>query len=338
MVEISIVILNYNGKGYLETFIPSLIKYSQPFEIVVADNASTDDSVDFLKTTYPEVRIIELTENYGYAGGYNEALKQIDAEYFILLNSDIEVTENWVTPLLDTLKSNRGVVACQPKIRSFHQKEMFEYAGAAGGYIDWLGYPFCRGRLFDEIEKDEGQYDDDTDIFWATGACIAVKKSVFHQLGGFDNGFFAHMEEIDLCWRIQNSGYRIKYCHESIVYHVGGGTLSSNNPRKTYLNFRNGLYLLVKNIPLWQLLFKIPLRSILDLIAAAKFISEGNGKHAISICKAHIDAAIPSIKYILRRKHLNHYNQKYISDKLIIVDYFLRKRRKYSKIKFKWSD
>lgn len=336
-MKVSIVILNYNGRGYLEQFLPALIKYSSPHEIIVADNASTDDSVNLLKKTFPQVRLIELDKNYGYAGGYNEALKLVDSEYFILVNSDIEVSPGWVDPLIDKLASDKNIAACQPKIRAFHNKEYFEYAGAAGGFIDWLGYPFCRGRILDNLERDEGQYDTDIDIFWASGACFAIRKEIFHQAGEFDSDFFAHMEEIDLCWRIQNMGFKISYCHNSIVFHVGGGTLSSNNPRKTYLNFRNGLYLLVKNVPLRKLLYTIPFRSILDLVAAIKFLADGNGKHSVAVFKAHWHAAIPAIKYIINKKKSKAVNSYLISQKLIVFQYFLRKRKKYRDIKFKWE-
>ncbi|MEL6559006.1 MAG: glycosyltransferase family 2 protein [Bacteroidota bacterium] len=337
MKKVSIVILNYNGKGYLEQFLPALIQHSTPHEIVVADNASTDDSVELLNNSFPQVRLIALDKNYGYAGGYNEALRLIDSEYLVLVNSDIEVTPGWVEPLIDKLDSNQNIVACQPKIRAFHNKEYFEYAGAAGGFIDWLGYPFCRGRILDNLEKDDGQYDSDIDIFWASGACFAIRKEVFHAAGEFDSGFFAHMEEIDLCWRIQNLGYKISFCHESLVYHVGGGTLSSNNPRKTYLNFRNGLYLLVKNLPFGKLIFTLPVRSFLDLVAAIKFLADGNGKHSLSVFKAHWHAAIPGIKYFMNKAKNRRNNTKLISQKLIVFQYFLRKKKKYSDINFKWE-
>jgi len=337
--KIAIVILNYNGRGYLEKFLPSLVAYSNPYAIYVADNASTDDSVVYVRDNYADVKILELSENYGYAGGYNVALNKIDAEYFILINSDVEVTEGWVSPLLETIEGNPDVVACQPKILAYHERDHFEYAGAAGGFIDWLGYPFCRGRLFDNLEKDQGQYDRNSGIFWASGACFIIKKEIFHAVGEFDKEFFAHMEEIDLCWRIQNSGYQIRYCHESVIYHVGGGTLSSNNPKKTYLNFRNGLFLLVKNLPFWQLIFKLPIRSVLDFVAAVKFILDGNSPHALSVLKAHLHAAIPSIKYVLNAKSgYKTRHKKYIYDKLIVFQYFIKNKKKFSDIKFSRID
>mgnify|MGYP001799352289 CR=1 FL=1 len=335
--ELAIVILNYNGLKYLRDFLPGLVKYSHPHPVYVADNASTDESVAYLKVNHPEVRLILLEENHGYAGGYNQALRQIAAEYLILINSDVEVTPNWVDPLLSTMKTSPDIAACQPKIRAFRQKDHFEYAGAAGGYIDRLGYPFCKGRLFDNLERDEGQYDADTDIFWATGACFMIRKELFHALGEFDPQFFAHMEEIDLCWRIQNEGLKIRYCHQSVVYHVGGGTLSSDNPRKTYLNFRNGLLILVKNLPIYQLIFKLPVRSILDLVAAFKFISDGNPKHAWAVGKAHWHAAIPALQHIWRHGfRFAPSNNTYISNKLVVFEYFIRGKKKFSDIRFKW--
>ncbi|MGB3467545.1 MAG: glycosyltransferase family 2 protein [Cyclobacteriaceae bacterium] len=338
MKEVAIVILNYNGRDYLNKFLPGLIQFSTPHEVIVADNASTDDSIDLLRNQFPEVRLIILPENYGYAGGYNEALKRIEANYYILVNSDIEVTEGWVEPLIKPLRENDEVVAVQPKIRSYHEKEKFEYAGAAGGYIDWLGYPFCRGRIFDELEEDNGQYDNITEIFWSSGACFAIRRDTFHELHGFESEFFAHMEEIDLCWRIQNTGKKILFTPESVVYHVGGGTLSSLNPRKTFLNFRNGLFLLVRNNPLWRLFYIIPVRSALDLVAAIKFIFEGNGNHALAIVKAHWQAATPSFRYLREQESKKGSSNRYISSKSTVFQYFIRKKRKYSQIKFKWDN
>ena len=339
MEEVAVVILNYNGVDYLRDFLPSLVKYSEPYTVYVADNASTDESVAYLQKNHPEVKLVLMDENHGYAGGYNEALQRIEARYFILINSDVEVTPGWITPLLETMKSSPDIGACQPKIRAYHHKDHFEYAGAAGGYIDRLGYPFCRGRLFDSLEKDEGQYDYDADIFWATGACFIIRKEIFHQMGAFDPHFFAHMEEIDLCWRLQNNGLRVRYCHKSLVYHVGGGTLSSINPRKTYLNFRNGLLLLVKNLPIYKLCYKLPVRSLLDFVAAIKFIADGNAPHALSVGKAHLHAAKPALQYILKNGfRWKPSNDQYISNKLIVYEYFIRGKKKFSDIKFKWSD
>ena len=224
MTKVAVVILNYNGQKFLETFLPSVVIHNDGYEIIVADNASTDDSVNLLKTKFADIKIIQLANNDGFAGGYNNALKEIEAEYYILLNSDVEVTPNWTKSIIDLMDTDKSIAACQPKILSYQQKTHFEYAGAAGGYIDWLGYPFCRGRIFDSYEEDKGQYNDTKEIFWATGACMFVRAEIFQQLNGFDANFFAHMEEIDLCWRIKNQGNRILYSSASTVYHVGGGT------------------------------------------------------------------------------------------------------------------
>lgn len=287
MNKISVVILNYNGEKLLPQFLPSVIEHSQTATIIVADNASTDQSIKILETKFPSVQIIQLDKNYGFCGGYNRALKQVDAEYIVLLNSDVEVTAEWLTPMIKLLESNPSIAAVQPKILSYNQKEKFEYAGAGGGFIDSLGYPFCRGRLFDYTEKDSGQYNDTCEIFWATGACMVVRSATYHQLEGLDEDFFAHMEEIDLCWKIQRNGARVFYCGDSHVYHLGAGTLARSNPRKTYFNFRNGLSLIMKHWSTKALLFKLPLRIILDYIAAFKFLITGHSDDAIAILRAH---------------------------------------------------
>jgi GT2 family glycosyltransferase len=287
--SIAVVILNYNGEKLLQQFLPSVIQYSQGASIVVADNGSTDQSVEILKKDFPSVQLILLDKNYGFCGGYHRALKQIEAEYYVLLNSDVEVTPNWLKPMLELVSSDTSIAAIQPKILSYHQRDHFEYAGAGGGFIDTLGYPFCRGRLFDVTETDSGQYNDTREIFWASGACMFVRSSVYHELDGLDEDFFAHMEEIDLCWRIQRKGFRIFYTGQSHVFHVGAGTLSRSNPRKTYFNFRNGLTLLLKNWPTAELIFKLPVRIVLDYVAALKFILEGNFRHGLEVLRAHID-------------------------------------------------
>ncbi|MDF1675256.1 MAG: glycosyltransferase family 2 protein, partial [Vicingaceae bacterium] len=239
--SVAVVILNWNGKHFLEKFLPSLIEHTSFAELIVADNCSTDDSLSFLKENFPQIRIITLAENYGFAKGYNEALKQVNSDVYVLLNSDVEVTENWLQPCLEILKKDNDMAACQPKIKAFHQKTYFEYAGAAGGFIDKYGYPFCRGRIFETLEEDNNQYDEEIEIFWATGACLVIRADIYHELNGLDSFFFAHMEEIDLCWRIQNRGKKIKYVPQSTVFHVGGGTLHKSKPQKTFLNFRNNL-------------------------------------------------------------------------------------------------
>ena len=274
-MKVAVVILNYNGASMLSRFLPSVIEYSPGAEIVVADNASTDDSVTVVTKDFPGVRLIQLDRNHGFADGYNRALAQVEAEYYLLLNSDVEVTEGWLVPLLTFMEQHPAAVACQPKILSYNYKECFEYAGAAGGFIDRYGYPFCRGRLFDTVEEDKGQYDDVFQIFWASGAAMMVRSSAFHAVGGFDGRFFAHMEEIDLCWRMLARGGEIYVVPQSRVYHVGGATLNKSNPRKTFLNFRNNLLMLYKNLPARELHRVMGVRAVLDYVAALKFLLTG---------------------------------------------------------------
>jgi GT2 family glycosyltransferase len=287
LVKTAVVILNYNGEKFLREFLPIVIEHSGTAKIVVADNASTDLSVDLLKQKFPTVELIRLDNNYGFCGGYNRALKQVEAEYYVLLNSDVEVTPEWLEPLVALLDSSDEVAAAQPKILSYNDKDHFEYAGAAGGFIDSLGYPFCRGRLFDLTEKDTGQYNDTREVFWATGACLIMRSAVYHELGGLDEDFFAHMEEIDLCWKVQRAGYKVYYCGTSQVFHVGGGTLSKSNPRKTYYNFRNGLSLIYKHWSTGALIIKLPLRIALDYVAALKFLLSGKAGDARAVFRAH---------------------------------------------------
>ena len=285
--KIAVVILNWNGKSFLEKFLPSVVKHSIEAKIIVADNASTDDSISFLEKTYPSIDIIKLEQNYGFAGGYNKALKQVDSEYYILLNSDVEVTENWLAPMLKMLDNDKNIVACQPKIKDYNNKDSFEYAGASGGFIDKYGYPFCRGRIFDYLEKDTNQYDEPIEIFWASGAALFIRAQEYNQIGGLDEFYFAHMEEIDLCWRLKNEGHKIMVCPSSTVYHVGGGTLNKINPRKTFLNFRNSLLTLYKNLPENEKFVKIFIRLNLDAIAGLKFLLDGKPTHALAIIRSH---------------------------------------------------
>lgn len=287
MIRTAVVILNYNGEKFLQKFLPSVLTHSGDAKIIVADNASTDLSVDVLKQKFPSVHLVRLENNYGFCGGYNRALKQIDAEYYVLLNSDVEVTVDWLSPIITLLDTTPDIAAVQPKILAYNAKDHFEYAGAAGGFIDSLAYPFCRGRLFDVTEKDSGQYNDTREIFWATGACLVIRSKIYHQLDGLDEDFFAHMEEIDLCWKIQRAGHKVFYCGASSVYHVGGGTLSKSNPRKTYYNFRNGLSLAYKHWSAGELAWKLPLRILLDYIAALKFLFSGKSADARAVIKAH---------------------------------------------------
>jgi GT2 family glycosyltransferase len=291
MNKTAVVILNYNGRKYLTDFLPSVINNSPDTAIYVADNASTDDSLAVLKNDFPSVKIIQLFENHGFAQGYNEALEQIkdQFQYYILLNSDVEVTPNWIDPVIALMESNPNIAACQPKILSYHEKTHFEYAGAAGGFIDRLGYPFCRGRVFLSIEEDFGQYNDTREVFWATGACMFVRADIFHNLEGFDGDFFAHMEEIDLCWRMKHAGYQVFASGESTVYHVGGGTLHKSNPFKTFLNFRNGLVMLYKNHPDKGLYRTLSTRLILDGIAGIKFLLFDSWEDCWAVARAHFN-------------------------------------------------
>jgi GT2 family glycosyltransferase len=330
-VRTAVVILNWNGKKYLEQFLPPLIRYSTgEAEIIVADNASSDDSVSFLKTNFPSVRIILNSSNEGFARGYNLALKQVEADYYILLNSDIEVTPDWIRPVIDMMENDKSIAACQPKIRSYSERTKFEYAGAAGGFIDKYGYPFCRGRMFQSLEEDLGQYDDATEIFWATGACMFVRADLFHQAGGLDEDFFAHMEEIDLCWRLKNLGFRIMYCPRSVVYHIGGGTLPKISWRKTYYNFRNNFYLLYKNLPDELVSEVFTKRLFLDGIAAMKFLFTAGFKDFWAIYRAHTSFYSTLNKTKAKRKLLKHAPLHLVYRKNIVFEYFLRNKKKFS--------
>ena len=322
-MKIAVVILNWNGILLLEKFLPSLLKYSAEATIYVADNASTDDSISFVKAFFPAVQIVKNDSNLGFADGYNQALKYIDAEIYALVNSDIEVTENWLQPIIKTFESQPNTAIIQPKILDFKRKEYFEYAGAAGGFIDQYGYPYCRGRIFDALEKDIGQYDDHCEIFWASGACFFIRSQVYKDLNGFDGEFFAHQEEIDLCWRAFNKGNKIKYNSESVVYHIGGATLQQGNPKKTFLNFRNSLLMLTKNLPKEQL-YKILLgRMLLDGIAGIQFLVQGKPKHFLAVLKAHWSFYGLFMAYYKKRNKFQH--TEYYNVKSIVYLYFIRK-------------
>ncbi|MGO4773190.1 glycosyltransferase family 2 protein [Flavobacterium sp. W22_SRS_FK3] len=330
MDKIAVVILNWNGIKLLEQFLPSVIQFSQDATIYVADNASTDDSVNFVQQNFPTVKIIKNTGNHGFAKGYNDALKGVNTEIYALINSDIEVTENWLKPIIENFESEKNTGIIQPKILNFKNKEYFEYAGAAGGFIDKYGYPFCRGRIFDTIEKDKGQYDDNCEIFWASGACFFIRKEIYDELEGFDESFFAHQEEIDLCWRALNDGHTIKYNSQSVVYHVGGATLQQGNPKKTYLNFRNSLLMMVKNLPKKGLFFIIFFRMILDGIAAIRFCIQGKWKHTFAVLHAHFSFYCISIVYLRKRK--NFQMQKYYTLKSIVFTYYIKKLSLFKEI------
>jgi len=286
--KVAVVILNWNGISHLREFLPSVMSSTCPnLEIVIGDNASTDGSVDFIKNEYPSIKIIQNNENYGFTGGYNRVLAGVEADYFILLNSDVEVFPGWIEPVINLMESDSLIAVAAPKIKSYTEKNFFEHAGAAGGFIDSFGYPFCRGRMFYEMEQDNGQYEQTGEVFWASGAAMFIKKHCWDEAGGFDESFFAHMEEIDLCWRLKNIGYKVMYCAESEVFHLGGGTLNSENPFKTYLNFRNNLLLLKNNLPFWRAVFIIFFRIWMDLAAVLRFLNEGKRKDAWAVSRAH---------------------------------------------------
>ncbi len=330
--RIAVVILNYNGKRFLERFLPGVISRSAHMaEIVVADNASTDGSVRFMQEHFPQIRLILNDRNGGFAAGYNEALAQVDTEYYVLLNSDIEVGEGWLEPLLEMMDTDASIAACQPKLLSFADKAYFEYAGAAGGFIDKFGYPFCRGRLFQNVEKDEGQYDTALEVFWASGACMFVRSDLYHRMGGLDADFFAHMEEIDFCWRLKNVGYKIMYCPDSEVYHIGGGTLPKNSPRKTYLNFRNNLSMLFKNLPPSFFAYVIFTRLFLDGVASLKFLIEGGWGDFFAVLRAHAHfyRKIPALR--AKRRKINPQAVSRVYKKNIVVEYFLKRKMTFDR-------
>jgi GT2 family glycosyltransferase len=330
-LKIAVVILNWNGRNLLEKFIPSMVKYnSSNADLYVADNASSDDSIEFLKKNYPEVKIVQNSDNGGYARGYNQALKHIDADIYALVNSDIEVSENWLEPIIEIFENDENTSAVQPKILDYKDKSKFEFAGAAGGYIDMFGYPYCRGRVFTEIEHDKGQYEKQEKIFWASGACIFIRKREFDTLGGFDEDYFAHMEEIDLCWRIQNSGKKIIYQPKSIVYHVGGATLKESNPHKTYLNFRNSLFTILKNAPGIVVVPLILSRLFLDGIAGLKFLFDAGYKHTFAIVRSHLSFYSMFFKMLKKRRVLKKSKMNYFLHWSVVFKFYIQ-RRKYFK-------
>ena len=332
---VAIVILNYNGRNYLEQFLPSVIASSYINKrIIVADNGSLDDSITFLKSNHPSIEIILLEQNFGFAGGYNEALKKVTSDYYILLNSDVEVTTNWVEDLIALMESDKQIAACQPKILSYIDKKKFEHAGACGGWVDTLGYMFARGRVFDICEDDAGQYNNTAKIFWATGAALCISVARFNEMQGFDAYLFAHMEEIDLCWRLQRKGYTVYCCPSSVVYHVGGGTLHKSNKRKTYLNFRNNFIILLKNLPVAEALWKIPLRVLMDWMFAFKSLFQSDMQSFLAVIKAHGSVIkwifihtkserLPSIK-------ISKLNGVYTGS--LVWEYFIKKKKVFSEI------
>jgi len=332
--SVAVVILNWNGKDYLQQFLPSVLSSTYcNLQVYVADNASSDDSVQYIKYNFPEVRIIQNKKNYGFAGGYNEALKNVEADYLVLLNSDVEVTPEWIEPVIKMMQSDDKIAAVQPKLRDYNNKEQFEYAGAAGGFIDKFGYPFCRGRMFDTVEKDSGQYNQAVEIFWASGAGIFIRRSCWLEVNGFDADFFAHMEEIDLCWRLKNLGYKIMYCPESVIYHIGGGTLQSDNPFKSYLNFRNNLAMLLKNLPANKRFPVLFARFWLDFISLLKFIADGKFKQARAINKAHV-AFFKDFSKNRKKSHKSYpnFNHSGLIKKSIVWQYFIKGVKTYGSL------
>jgi GT2 family glycosyltransferase len=333
--SVAVVILNWNGRHFLEKFLPSVVASDyENFSLIVADNASTDDSISFIQQYYPSIKIIQNLSNEGFAKGYNSALKKVSADYYVLLNSDVEVTKDWINPIISLMENDKEIAACQPKILSFENKNLFEYAGAAGGWIDKFGYPFSRGRVFDFCEKDQGQYNNTSEIFWASGAAFFARSSVFCELGGFDEDFFAHQEEIDLCWRMQRAGYKILAVPSSVVYHVGGGTLPVGNSRKVYLNFRNNLLMLSKNLPFPERIWKIPFRILLDNVSGLQAIAKGDTKTFNSIQKAHFHFFKTKFKkkltFSLPKKRMRKLSGVYKGS--IVFKYFIQKKKTFSEI------
>lgn len=333
--QVAVVILSWNGRNWLEKFLPSVLASTYThFNVIVADNGSSDDSVSFLQNKYPGIRIICFDKNLGFAKGYNESLKQIESDYYVLLNSDVEVKTSWLEPMVHLLENNEEIAACQPKILSFKNKKLFEYAGAAGGWLDKYGYPFAKGRVFDICEEDHGQYDQPEPIFWASGAALFIRAKIFHEMNGFDEYFFAHQEEIDLCWRMQLAGYKIYSCPSSVVYHVGGGTLPKGNSLKTYLNFRNNRIMMSKNIPFSKKIWVMPARFVLDVLSAWKGLLTGDGGYFIAIIRAH--AAFLKWLFFHRKESVFPANKNkalsgYLSRNMI-WQHFVKKKKYFSEI------
>lgn len=334
-MKTAVVILNWNTKGYLEKFVPGILHSLEgtDAELVVADSASTDGSMQMMAEKFPEVRRITLDKNYGFTGGYNRALSMIEAEYYVLINSDIEVQDGWIQPLTETLDRNPEVGACAPKLHSWYERDMFEYAGAAGGYLDSFGFPLCRGRIMNMVEKDEGQYDSPADVFWATGACLMIRSSLFRELGGLDDRFFAHMEEIDLCWRLHQRGQAIRVIPQSVVFHLGGGSLPASNPKKTYLNFRNNLFLLYKNLPPREGRRMLLIRRLYDTLAFFVFMAKMDFANARAILRAHNDYRHQKSRYDNVRPQRSIMGDFPCCHRNIILDYNLRRIRHYSDLK-----
>lgn len=340
MSRVAVVILNWNGIDYLKKYLPFLVAHTDPglADIYIADNGSADQSVNWVSQQYPQVRIIQLDRNWGFAAGYNLALRKIQSSYFLLLNSDVEVTPKWLEPLVNILDNDPSVGACMPKIKSLHDRSSFEYAGAAGGFIDTFGYPFCRGRILYHIETDHGQYDNDQDLFWASGACLLVRSELYFSAGGLDPFFFAHMEEIDLCWRLKNMGYRIRFCHQSEVFHLGGGTLPKRNHRKTYLNFRNNLILIIKNLSTGQVIRVCTTRLFLDMVAALYFLFKLDPGESFAVLHAYFSVITRSGKIFKARrelvKNIHPACHREIYHHSIVWNFYIRKIKEFNQLSF----
>lgn len=330
-MEIAVVILNWNGRALLERFLPSVVENSPQATIYLADNASEDDSVDYVTNNFPEVQLIQNKTNGGYAKGYNQALRHLKEDLLILLNSDVEVTKDWLVPIKKHFTEKPELAAAQPKILDYKDKTRFEYAGASGGYIDRLGYPYCRGRILDSLEIDSGQYDNPVPVFWASGACLVIRRAIFQEAGGFDEDYFAHQEEIDLCWRLFNKGYRVWAIPQSVVYHLGGGTLDSMNPRKTFFNFRNSLFSLIKNVAGFKVYFLIFTRLVLDAIAGIKFLLQGKPAHTWAIVRAHF-SFYGNLALFLRKRKGTANSRKYYEQYSVILAYYLKNKKKFSNL------
>ncbi|MEK6614661.1 MAG: glycosyltransferase family 2 protein [Bacteroidota bacterium] len=336
-MRVAIAILNWNGKALLEKFLPDVIKHSPDYaDVYVIDNNSSDDSVEFIASNFTSVKIIQNADNYGFSKGYNEGLKKVSADYFVLLNSDIQVTQNWIDRIIALMETDTTIAACQPKLLNYNVRDEFEYAGGAGGFIDKWGYPFCRGRIFDSFEKDTDQYNDTREIFWASGACLFIRSTVYNEAGGLDEDFFAHMEEIDLCWRIRNLGYKIIYCPDAVVYHVGAGTLAKRNPQKTFYNFRNNLLMLCKNHAPGFFGMKLIFRGVLDGMAAFKFLLSGDANHFFAVLRAHISFYSMLGKMLKKRKTIQKKIKRYsiscVYRRSIVWEYFVKKKKKFSEL------
>ncbi|AMP98342.1 Glycosyl transferase family 2 [Pedobacter cryoconitis] len=334
--SVAVVILNWNGKQLLADFLPGVIKTRYPnLQLVVGDNASTDGSVDFVSANFPDIQVIVNDRNYGFAEGYNRILEQVSADYYVLLNSDVEVPENWIAPVIKTMEADSRIAAAQPKIKWQKNKTKFEYAGAAGGFLDINAFPFCRGRIFDQVEDDLGQYDDAKEIFWASGAAFFIKRAQWEETGGLDPDLFAHMEEIDLCWRLKNLGYQIVYCPDAEVYHVGGGTLAANSPYKVFLNFRNNLMIMQKNLPAMEAIWSITLRMTIDLVAWMQFLIKGETKFAFAVNKAHFQFLTNLRKTGAKRNktQLSYSKHTGVYHSSVVWSYFIKGTRKFSQLK-----